>query len=319
MAGKTKQEQDLDDAQEEVIDEEQVEEEGEDKDAPDRGDDPDPDVNEDTLKKVAAEGDEAAAEEEADADESEEGAKKTPKTVPYGRLAKVTAEKAALEAELEELRAKKPAKEEQAEEEEEAYDFKAKEREYLKLVSEGELDAAADLRVEIDDRRADENQARATAAAVETIGRTKSDEDFGKAVAETLKTYPFLDNKSPEADKDAIDDVVAFRDHYITKKGLSPAEALRKAAERVAKDREEAESEAEEAEEEGKEKAKAAGAARTKAAVKKGAESATKQPPTIAKGKGNRTSEDAQLDVQEMSEDDFDKLPAEEKKRLRGD
>lgn len=316
MAGKGKQEeQDLDDAQEEVIEDEKVKE----ADKDDRGDDADPDVNAETLKKVAA-----GAEEEESTEEEGEGEeeKKTPKTVPYGRLAKVTAEKAALEEELAELRKSKAAeKGAEEEEQEEAYDFKAKEREYLKLVSEGEIDAAADLRVEIDDRRADENQARATAAAVETIGRTEADREFGKAVTETLKKHPWLDNKSPDADKEAIDDVVAFRDYYITKKQMSPADALRKAAERVAKTREpdEAEAEEEDAEEKGKAKAKEAAAARTKEALKKAAAAAEKQPAAIAKGKGNRTSEDAQLDVAEMDEDTFDKLPAEEKKRLRGD
>ncbi len=52
-------------------------------------------------------------------------------------------------------------------------------------------------------------------------------------VRETIKAYPFLDSTKPEANAEAIAEVVEWRDFFIAK-GESPAIALQKAAGKVA-------------------------------------------------------------------------------------
>lgn len=329
MAGRNGNHQD--DAQEEVI-EDNEEREGEEGDEneqdekDDRGDDADPAVNKDTLKKVAGAGkgdkkDESEEGEEEEHADDESESDKAPKVVPRARLNQEIERRKALEEENARLKKAAGDKEaEEAEEEEETgYDFDAKEEEYLKLVSEGELKAAAALRREINQALKEEAKAEATVEAVQAVSGAAKKEAFDKEVAAVLKEYPWLDDKDKKnADHEAIEEVVEWRNFYITQKGMAPAEALRKAAERVAKSRDEDEAEESAEEEDGKEKAKEAGEERTKTAIKKGAETASKQPPPT-KGKGNRSSEEQQLNVEDMDDDAFDKLPAAEKKRLRGD
>lgn len=54
------------------------------------------------------------------------------------------------------------------------------------------------------------------------------------AVAEEMiKKYPMLDSSSASTNPEAIGRVISFRNYYISSEGLSPADALRKAAEEV--------------------------------------------------------------------------------------
>jgi hypothetical protein len=320
------------DNEEEVLEiegeEEQAEGEGEGEGEPeDRGDDPDPAVNLKTLKKVAGAEEEGEGDGEGDGEEEAEG-KGPPKTVPYSRLAKEVAKGKALEEELEQLRASKgkgAAEEEAPEEEVEAFDFDAKEEAYLKAASMGEYDEAKKIRREINAALKAEAMVEATNEAVKTINASESQREFGKAVAETLKAHPWLNDKGDDADPDAIEQVVALRNLYISK-GKSAADALREAAAKVAKTRPKAEPEEEEGEEgeddgKGKKKPTAkeiAEAARAKEARKRGALAAEDQPAAL-KGKGNRTSEGAQLNIEDMTEEEFDALPEAEKKKARGD
>jgi hypothetical protein len=71
---------------------------------------------------------------------------------------------------------------------------------------------------------------------MQTVTANERQRDFNTAVAETLKKYPWLNDKGDEADDDAIEEVVVWRNHYIGK-GKTPADALREAAAKVAKTR----------------------------------------------------------------------------------
>lgn len=335
MAGKVQQS----DSEEEVIDgeaEAEVEEgEGEEgkESAADRGDNAEPEVTLKNLKKVAGTSDEEGeGEEEADgeAEGEAEGSKKgPPKTIPYGRFSKEVAKNAELEAENERLRKAAGVTEESeeaAEEEEvEQFDHDAKEKEYLTAVSQGDFDTATAIRKEINTQLKAEAKAEASAEAVQIVSRAESQKNFTSAVNDTLKKYPWLDDKGDAADAEAIESVVALRNHYIHTQGLAPAEALRKAADKVAKGRTAAEGAEEEGEEGDGEKLTPeqkrvrAEKERKREATRKGVDAQGKQPPAL-KGKGDRGHEGGTTKaVEDMSEEEFEKLPESEKRKMRGD
>lgn len=340
MAGKVQQQQ-RSDNEEEVIDGEAEVEAGEGEEgeegAADRGDNAEPEVTLKNLKKVAGAGDEEGDGEEevdgeAEAEGEAEGGKKggPPKTIPYGRFSKEVAKNADLAAENERLRkaagVTEEAEEAADEEEVEQFDHDAKEKEYLVAVSQGDFDTATALRKEINAQLKAEAKAEASADAIQIVGRAEQQKNFTSAVNDTLKKYPWLDDKGDEADEEAIESVVALRNHYIHTQGLAPAEALRKAADKVAKGRTAAESAEEEGEEgEGAEKLSPeqkrvrAEKERKREATRKGVDAQGKQPPAL-KGKGDRGHEGGTgKAVEDMTDEEFDKLSEADKKKARGD
>lgn len=126
--------------------------------------------------------------------------------------------------------------------------------------------------------------------------------------------FPQLDHQSAAADRAAIDEVVEYRDFLVASKGIAPHTALRQAAERIAK--------ANGWERQGESTDPAAKPdkdGRTASQLKANAVAANRQPPTLNVGVGNRTTSVSARDVEGMSEDEFERLPEAEKRRLRGD
>lgn len=101
---------------------------------------------------------------------------------------------------------------------------------------EGNKDEALRLRAQIDAeiyRRAKvEAKVEAKDEAVQEVLQLEENREFKKAVSESVAKYPFLNDKAPEANREAIDEVIAWRDLYRVQ-GATPAESLRKAVERV--------------------------------------------------------------------------------------
>lgn len=89
---------------------------------------------------------------------------------------------------------------------------------------EAQLEAARSARAE--ERalaRLRQEQAEAQAAVQAT--------ELQQVALQVVQSYPFLNSDSPEADRDAIEDVLALRDRNIAR-GMSQAAALQKAVER---------------------------------------------------------------------------------------
>jgi hypothetical protein len=132
-----------------------------------------------------------------------------------------------LRAELEASKNPKPSAAEV-----ETVDVKALEKEYFDAVIDGDQDKAVAIREKINDQI----YARAEAATTEKVTRQLSERDLqtslSKAVDSTIAAYPFLDSTSPDANQDAIAEVVDWRDFYLSR-GDSPAVALQKAAAKV--------------------------------------------------------------------------------------
>lgn len=292
----------------------------------DRGDIVDPAVNAANLQAVLESG--AGAAEQGTAGEgSGEGdgtdaSKSGSQSVPHARFNEVNTRKKELESENEQLRRELAAARSPSQAPAPAavaapapaaqFDPDAKEQEYVAALIEGDAAKASKIRREINDNLVAEAEARADAKAEQ---RSQAAMLKGE-VAETMKAHPWLDT---EEGADALELIVAARDAGIAR-GQAPHVALRSAVAKIAP----------------KFAPAAAGAAgappagalpgaagkpdtRSTEAVKRGAADSQKQPPSLqTAGVGNRAAE-AQLNVEEMSDEQFENLSEAEKKKLRGD
>ena len=191
------------------------------------------------------------------------------------------------------------------------FDFKAKRKASKEAMMDGDTELSAAIDDEIDAAREAQMMAKAKVIAADAVSKIKTDEvatalhqAAQEAANKAVEAYPFLSDN-----KEAYDEVVALRDSY-TKTGMSLAEAITKAADRVAiiYGIQPAEAQA------------APGTSRTEAARSRNADAANRQPPpTLKMGAGNRAQADKTLNPLVMSSDEIAALPQAERKRLRGD
>jgi len=210
-----------------------------------------------------------------DDDEPEEPQPKRDTVIPRARFDEVNAklhaereEAARLRAELEAL-TKKPEPTDN--------NIDTLEDEYFEAMIAGDKTKAKEIRATINA----EIFTRAQAASEETVTATLTQREiqtsFSKAVEQTVSAYPFLDSTKPEANAEAIAEVVEWRDFFIAK-GESPAVALQKAAGKVAP-LYAAKSEP----------TPPAVDTRKQKAVEVAAKTANAQPPSVEAGVGNRS------------------------------
>lgn len=210
-----------------------------------------------------------------DDDEPEEPQPKRDAVIPRARFDEVNAklhaereEAARLRAELEAL-TKKPEPTDN--------NIDTLEDEYFEAMIAGDKTKAKEIRATINA----EIFTRAQAASEETVTATLTQREiqtsFSKAVEQTVSAYPFLDSTKPEANAEAIAEVVEWRDFFIAK-GESPAVALQKAAGKVAP-LYAAKSEP----------TPPAVDTRKQKAVEVAAKTANAQPPSVEAGVGNRS------------------------------
>ena len=300
----------LDDDQDEIITADGDDAPG---DTPDNGNTPD------TAEQIAAaEAERKRALKHVAAEGEEDGA--PPRMIPKGRFDEVNNEKKALQDQLSQALAAlasagKAAPAPEAEKTAPAFDLKAAMRERLAAIVRGDDDRALELDEEIQAETLKRARAEARqefeAGQAEREQRTQA-ESVQKVAATIKKQYPQLDDKSEEADEDAILFVIARRDALI-QKGEAPSEALRKAS-AIAADRF-----GFGAADGANAPTKTDGAAaRLIATRERNARAAAQQPPELG-GKGDRATQTQRANVAEMTDEEFAALPAAEKKRLRGD
>lgn len=271
----------------------------------DRGDDFSPTPDED----------EAPAAEVAATPAEEEEAAKPNGMIPKARFDEVNNAKKAAEqreatllAEIEALR-KGEVKPEAVKEAvaEAAPEVSALEDQYTDALMDGDRDKARELRMQI-------NAIIRDSAVQEIEHRTSQateSNNINAAAAAVIEQYPEFNDAGEHANAEAIGELVEMRDFFIAAKGMSPAEAITKAAEKVAR-MYGLGAEAEPADE-----TKPVDD-RTVVAIKRGAKIAASQPSTAAVGVGTR-QDAAKVNIQTMSEEQFEALPEAEKKRMRGD
>ena len=120
------------------------------------------------------------------------------------------------------------------------FDFEQADQRYTDALYEGDTEKARQIRAEIRaaeraefERLAEE---KAEARVMERLARQEQEQarsELEQVAAKITAKYSFLDSDSADADADAIGEVVALRDVYMAR-GDSPAEALNKAADRIA-------------------------------------------------------------------------------------
>ena len=291
----------------------------------DRGDVIDPAVNAANLKAVlesgAGDADPGVAGDGGEGAGDADGGKNGSSSVPHGRFNEVNTRKKELEVENEQLRrdlaaarAPSPAPAPSAAIAAPAvaaqFDPDAKEQEYVAALVDGDVAKATKIRREINNQLVAEAEARADAKAEQ---RSQAVLLKGE-VADTMKAHPWLDT---EEGADALELIVAARDAGIAR-GQAPHVALRAAVAKIAPKFAPA-ADAEKAPPAGASGSTAKTDNRSTEAVKRGAADSLKQPPSLqTAGVGNRASE-TQLNVEEMSDEQFENLSEAEKKKLRGD
>lgn len=281
----------------------------------DRGDDFQPGAEEapvdapvdlDALKAVAQE--EPKAEDEPE--------HKTEARIPKARFDEVNArmkraeeERQALEEQLRALRGQAPqAKAEQAPQAGQ-FDLDTAESAYLEALRQGDAQAARQIRGAINSHIQQQAENAAIEKVTATLSKRETETSLVAIANESIKKYPFLNTESDEANDAAISDVVEWRDYYASK-GMRADVALQKAVDKIAPMYA---PKAAPKEPEPEPKVDTRG----KEAIQRNALAAAAQPMQL-NGVGERASK-ARYDVSKMSEDEFDALPASEKKRLRGD
>ena len=206
--------------------------------------------------------------------------------------------------------AAKPAAQADAAQAPGGFDVDAKEQEYAEALYAGDGKKAASIRREINAHLVTEATTRAREVAATEFTARETQTLLKAAVQTAVAAYPWL-NK-PEGEE-ALDLIVAARDQRI-KKGMPPHLALQEAVNKIApKFAPEGDTPSRESTDTPERKD-----TRTAQALARGAADSMLQPPPVQAGIGNRATA-ARIDVESLTDEQYDALPDAEKKRLRGD
>jgi len=274
------------------------------------------------MEEKAEEEPKAEEQEEPEAEEQEESEAEEEEDVriPKARFDEVNEERKRYKEELEQLRREleelkrgretktTPEDEEEVEDlDVPAYDFEAKEREYAQALLDGDTAKASALRKEINEKLVEIASAVSSREARQAQELVRQQLAYEKAVEELNAKYPELVPDNPNYDQGVIDEIFDLYEGYVMK-GLTPADAIRKSTEIIAKLHGLGQKPEEEQPKAGLKK---------QPKVDKKLEAKKKQPPRQS-GASPREAEE-EYDILNMTEEEFDALPDSVKKRLRGD
>lgn len=286
-------------------------EDGEDGGNKDRGDNLEPEGNGEGAEK-GAKPVTAKADEPGDGEDEQIRIPKARFDEVNTRRQLAEARAAQLEEENQRLKAGKASAPAEEQQQEQAVDLKALRKQRTEALMEGDIDKVAEL----DEQIESEIERRSTERAMQAMSQREQQREFQKAVKSATEAYPFLNSESKDKNPEAIAEVVEWRDFYINK-GMSPAEALTKAVSKVGPQYADIA-----AEPTGKKTTDPSPedqiAARRRAIIERNAK-LSQPPPTTRQGTGERAERPKADDIEKMTDEDFEKLPAAEKKRLRGD
>lgn len=286
-------------------------EEEEDKGGEEGGGDKDPNLDE---------------EEEEENDEGEDGDTKDVR-IPKSRLDQVSAQRDAerdrvkwLEDQLEKVLNNQPEPkgiEEEKTSELPPYDFNKAEEKYIELILEGESKDAARLRSEITQENTILMQEMLSVTKKEAFDSAKEvsqasveDQRFEITVESFEQKHAFLDAESDDYNEEAVDTINALMTGLM-QDGMSKSKALSKAVDRVSplyltSSKKES-------------LGSTKGSKRSKAARSKATDTMKKQPPdTTTSVKGSKSGMD-DVDINQVTDDQFRKMSKKELAIMRGD
>lgn len=193
------------------------------------------------------------------------------------------------------------------------------ERDYNKLLADGEVEKASDLMTKIrqTERSITEAKAELRAQAIEVRAREAARYDI--VLERVEESYPVLDENSDEYDPEVVTDVADLKAVY-QKRGMPPSKALQEAVKKLLGQKGRDQTQATDVTPRVAEKDVAA--ERKKLAAGKAADASRRTPPNTRdigldsdKAGGSLTPKD----VMSMSQEDFDKLTDEQLAKMRGD
>ena len=188
-----------------------------------------------------------------------------------------------------------------------AFDFNAKEQEYMDAVLDGESDKALAIRSEIREAERNEFQSVAQTKSTESVEQMQMRNRVQEAVVKLNAELPIFDETSETFNQEALNEALTVRNGYMSQ-GLDPVQAMQKAALMVSKMYDVPATEP---------KAQASAVVPEKQPVaSKKVETANKQPPSIGTKSGEAADTGSKVDVMSMSEKDFDSLSEEEINKL---
>jgi len=233
--------------------------------------------------------------------------------IPKWRFDEVNERRKQAEEELKALKAQDKAKEDAAKK---SYDFDKAEDEYLELVLAGKTKEAREKRKEIRAAEKAEWQAEQLVQTESSVTAREVKRELDSLVADYEGRFAELNPKSKSYKPEYVDDALAVYNGYLAdgNSTLTPAQAFRKAVDLVVK--------ANGLKEAGKEddSPKTKVVIKEKKDVKKKLEAAKKAPKDIGKaGLSGADKGEAEIDINNISDEEFDALPESTKKRLRGD
>lgn len=233
--------------------------------------------------------------------EAEEPQQERAPVIPRARFDEVNAklhaereEAARLREEIEALRGQRQAPQQ-------SVDIDALEDQHFDALMEGDKEKAKQIRAQINA----EIKAGARQEAVEIVSRQNSEREqqsaLMNAVSAAVEKYPFLDSNADIANAQAINDVIEWRDFYMSK-GDQPHIALAKASDKVGP-MYAGEQEPVVVRQDG----------RKQAAIARNVQAANAQPPSPSAGVGNRAAPSVpKIETQS----DWESLSASERDRL---
>ena len=172
---------------------------------------------------------------EEDPKPEEEGAPQPRRdaVIPRARFDEVNAKLHAEREEANRLRTELEAMNRSSTTQTDAIDVDTLEDQFFDAIINGEKERAKEIRAQINAEIYTKARAASEEAVSSTLTQREIQSSFAKVVEQTVTDYPFLDSNSPDANAEAIGEVVEWRDFYLSK-GDTPAAALQKAAAKIA-------------------------------------------------------------------------------------
>jgi hypothetical protein len=270
--------------------------------------------------------DTSAETEEEEGEETEEPAaeseQKQSQSIPKSRFDAINERRKAAEREAEELRQqlaergqRNEPQGEQQQQQAPAFDFDAKEQEYMEAVVDGDFDKARAIRGEIRQAEQAEYKRVATEEARTTTSQERAKADLDAEVKAAESKYSVLDKDSEDFDQVLVDEVVDLMGGWVRSGKYSPAQAMKKAVSTVAKIYD---LDAEAAVEEPAPPPKPTKKPVSKEEVRKKTKAAASTPPNMSNA-GEGVAAEIGVNLLDIDEDEFDALPESKLRELRGD
>jgi hypothetical protein len=275
--------------------------------AVDRGDVVNPELNQENLRSLVADGGDAASTDDAGAEPANR-----PNLIPKARFDEVNNRKndlaeqlLAAQQEIARLTTPAPATTTTSQAPAAVFDEAGREEEYAQALIDGDTKLAAQIRVEINNNI----RVQATNDFEVQQEHRRVVQSVQAVTTQALADYPYLD--TPEGEE-ALDLIISARDRRISN-GMQAAEALREAVAAIAPRFLPVATPGRDLNDGG-----AQTDTRTANALARGAADSNRQPPSVQLGAGNRAAAN-RVDVEDLTDEQFDNLSAADKKRMRGD